>query len=334
MNSVVWYERETVTGGTRRWSYDRNGNVARFVEATVALHTFDYDSWNSSGSDHRSSWRSDTNSPTRPKKRCRPWSIQEERRANIANDLKDRLIEVRRQRCGQERYKYDGRTGSSRRPTVSGWRSRQSTRVLRSSNPSAASHPERSSRSSNDKQGRYVAATTSVGAVEFAYDDFGNRILDQRDGTVWLSMPSTGSDDLPAALSSPRFTTEYRRRNMASLWLLTRWTEPNDHTSRSRPRAAAALQWNSRCQPVLGRRSVSGSGVVERTASHAAANGPPTSNSADGDLTRADYSDIGSFSLATTPRAAWLAWSLLEMPQRALNTTGPATSSSSRMPIK
>jgi RHS repeat-associated protein len=168
-------------GDLRRWVYDANGNIAKFVDFDGGVWTYGYRSWNH--------------------------LVQEVNPLGIANhidydlqenvtrfvdgggtvseysyDLKDQLIEVRRH--GQVRESYDRdingnlvfKRAADGRNLVElkyGPSNLLVKRILASGDTHTYQY---------DPQGRYLAANTQRHSVTFKYDVFGNRCLEKCNG--------------------------------------------------------------------------------------------------------------------------------------------------------
>lgn len=168
-------------GGSRRWMYDGNGNLTKFVDFDQRTWTYEYSSWNLRVRE------------TDPLGHAviRRFDAQENLTAFVdpggtvseyAYDLKDQLIEVRRAGQLRERYERDP-TGNLRVKLASDgqW-------LLRIEYGPGHLPVRRELQSGDiheleyDQHGRILKASTGKHQVQYQYDALGNRVLEKRDG--------------------------------------------------------------------------------------------------------------------------------------------------------
>ncbi len=201
--------RESFPDGTsRRWTYDPNGNVTRYMDREGRVEAFEYASWNlrvmeSNPLGGRTLYRYAANRHLAAV--IDPGGTLSEYRYS----QQDRLTEVRRHAKVRETYerdpagnlilKRDGagnellnfEIGPKNLPVVS---------RLASGEVHTFAY---------DPQGRYLKAATSTFVVTFAYDDSGRRTEDLRDG---LGVTHRfGRDALEETVVLGRFRTRYER---------------------------------------------------------------------------------------------------------------------------
>jgi RHS repeat-associated protein len=197
-------------GGRRRlWAYDPNDSVEQYTDFDGAVHRYEHGSWN------------------KPVRRIDPlgnatrlrWTTQELVAeatdpggcvSQYAWDRMGRLTGVRRNGVARETYRYDAvgnliekRDGDGRSllrltPT-------EDRLVAEIELGSGGGH-----RFSYDAAGRVLRAETNGVAAEFAYDAFGNRILDQRGGRG-VAHRFRGHGNLAASTVLERFSVRCER---------------------------------------------------------------------------------------------------------------------------
>jgi RHS repeat-associated protein len=168
-------------GNSRRWMYDGNGNVTKFVDFDGGVWKYQYQSWNHLVSEtdplgltNRMEYDSQEN--------LTAFTDAGGTRSEYAYDLKDELIEVRRHGQVRERYQRDsqgnliGKYAADGRLLMRreiGAGNLLAKRILGSGEEHTYHY---------DAQGRFLAATTPRDAIEFEYDGLGNRCVEKRNG--------------------------------------------------------------------------------------------------------------------------------------------------------
>lgn len=191
-------EQRHRAGRTRHWTYDANGNLQEYVDFDGGRYTYERRSWN------LRTRETDPNGATTTLEWTRTEQVSATTdpggtRSEYSYDLKDRLIEVRRNGAVKERYRYDAgdnliakldgtdqplqeiEVGPAGLPVV---------RVLASGERQSYEY---------DEHGRYIAVATDRDRIEFAYDKFGHRAAELRNGTgvehqyanVWVPRETT-----------------------------------------------------------------------------------------------------------------------------------------------
>ncbi len=168
-------------GRKRRWLYDANGNVTKYVDFDGGVWSYEFSSWN-----HLVRETNPLGSSTQME-----YDSQENltlfqdaggTRSEYAYDLKDSLVEVRRHGQIRERYQRDAegnllaKFASDGRQLLSleyGPGNLLMKRTLASGDEHTYAY---------DPNGRYLAANTKKDAVKFGYDALGNRIVDKCNG--------------------------------------------------------------------------------------------------------------------------------------------------------
>lgn len=174
-------EQRNGAGQSRRWGYDANGNVVEYVDFDGGRYTYERHSWNLRTRD------TDPNGAAM----LFEWTRTEQisaitdpggSRSEYRYDRKDRLIEVRRHGGVKERYRYDpadhliAKLDGADQPIQEielGPAGLPSVRVLASGERHVYEY---------DEHGRYIAAAADRDRVQFAYDKFGHRVAELRNG--------------------------------------------------------------------------------------------------------------------------------------------------------
>jgi RHS repeat-associated protein len=170
------------SGAVRSWRYDANGNVTRIRDFSGAVCAYDYASWNLPVRRRDASGASVNATYT--------WA---EKVASITDgggvtheyeyDLRSQVTAVRRYGKLQETYEYDLAGNFIRKRDGSGKLMLRfeilpgnliGTRELASGDMQKFQY---------DGEGRVVKAANQAAQIEFAYDEMGRRVLDQRDGS-------------------------------------------------------------------------------------------------------------------------------------------------------
>ncbi len=168
-------------GNSRRWMYDGNGNVTKFVDFDGGAWKYQYQSWNQLVSEtnplgltNRMEYDSQEN--------LTAFIDAGGTRSEYAYDLKDELVEVRRHGQLRERYQRDsegnlvGKYAADGRLLMLreiGAGNLLTKRVLSSGEQQTYAY---------DEQGRFLNANTNKDSIEFEYDALGNRSLEKCNG--------------------------------------------------------------------------------------------------------------------------------------------------------
>ncbi|QDV26400.1 RHS repeat-associated core domain-containing protein [Aureliella helgolandensis] len=168
-------------GNSRRWMYDGNGNVTKFVDFDGGAWKYQYQSWNHLVSEvnplgltNRMEYDSQEN--------LTAFIDAGGTRSEYAYDLKDELVEVRRHGQLRERYQRDSAGNLVGKYAADG-------RLLMLREIGAGNLLTKRALSSGeqqtyayDEQGRFLNANTNKDAIEFEYDALGNRSVEKRNG--------------------------------------------------------------------------------------------------------------------------------------------------------
>jgi RHS repeat-associated protein len=199
----------------RRWLYDEGGNTRRFHDHDGGVHEYRYSSW-----DLRDLHSDPTGATTRytytATTRLASVTDPGGTRSEYTFDLKDRLVEVRRNGEVRDRYGYDAAMNMVEKIDGNGdWLLRlevgaEGVRTARHL-ASGGTH-----RFEYDELGRYAKVATDDFEVAFAYDEFGHRVADQRDGRgVEHGFAAPGSLERTTVLG--RFVIGYEREEDGTL---------------------------------------------------------------------------------------------------------------------
>jgi RHS repeat-associated protein len=172
---------ETPAGRARRYVYDPNGNLHRFTDFDGSERIFRFRGWNQMSSCTDALQRSVRYQYTSTE-RISAITDRGGSTSEYAYDLRDRLVEVRRHGVVKERYRYDDADqlveklnglGESVVSYEIGSGNRKAARHLRSGENHFFEY---------DEHGRFRSVSTDDLAVGFAYDEWGNRVEDKRNG--------------------------------------------------------------------------------------------------------------------------------------------------------
>lgn len=168
-------------GRKRRWMYDGNGNVTKYVDFDGGIWNYEFSSWN-----HLVRETNPLGFATQME-----YDSQENltlfqdaggTRSEYAYDLKDALVEVRRHGQIREHYQRDAEGNLIAKFASDGrqllWLEYGPGNLLMKR--TFASGDEHTF--AYDPNGRYLAANTKKDAVEFGYDILGNRVIDKCNG--------------------------------------------------------------------------------------------------------------------------------------------------------
>ncbi len=165
----------------RRWTYDPNGNIQRFVDRDGSQYQFEYTSWNLLKHSIDPLGRRISfayNSSEKITSLRDPGGTE----SQYCYDLKDRLIEIRRHATLKEKYVYDLADNLIEKIDAEG--QTLLSFEIGSGNLKKARHLASGENHyfEYDALGRFKEIRTDDHRIQFEYDDWGNRIQDERDG--------------------------------------------------------------------------------------------------------------------------------------------------------
>jgi len=218
---------ERKDGKARRWAYDLNGYHRWFTDLDGKTRRFEYASWN-----HLQREIDPLGSVTEfgytKSEQVASMVDPLGTRHDYGYDKKDRLVEVRRHGKVRERYKYDAadnlieKADGQGKPLLTfaiGPANLLGQRRLASGDVQHFEHT---------KEGRLAKAKNRAGTATFAYNAFGHRIVDERDGKGVRHR--FASDQLADTTVFGRFTTRYIRADATTRIIL----DPAGQTQRLR----------------------------------------------------------------------------------------------------
>jgi RHS repeat-associated protein len=205
-------------GSSRRRLYDSNGNLHRITDRDGSQYTYEHSSWN---------LRTEFVDPlgaavTLKHTATEKLSSLTDRGGAVSEyeyDLKDRLIRIRRHNLVKEEYRYDAadnlieKLDGEKQPLLTfeiGPGNLRKTRQLASGGVHAFEY---------DKKGRMLSAATDDAAVVFAYDEFGQRVKDERNG-LGVAHGYAGASQLAQITYLGRFTVQYKRDRNGTMTVL------------------------------------------------------------------------------------------------------------------
>jgi RHS repeat-associated protein len=168
-------------GAQRTWGYDANGNVRRFTDFDGRTYRSDHASWNHRVAETDPLGRTVQLAYSKTEKLAAvvdPGGT----RSEYVYDAKDRLVEVRRAGGPRDYYAYDLEDRLVEKRDAFG------QPLLALSYDRSGRLAERRLTSGDvqrfqyDRAGRYLEAASAAGTVAFAYDAWGHRTRDARDG--------------------------------------------------------------------------------------------------------------------------------------------------------
>jgi RHS repeat-associated protein len=202
-------------GRTRHWSYDPSGNVCEFTDFDGRQWSYDLASWhlrlaetNPLGATERFAY----NSAARIVAFTDPGGTVSE----YAYDLKDQLVEVRRHGVVRDRYTRDAAGNLIAKHAADG-RLMLELKIGPGNLPvkrTLASGDEHTFR--YDKAGRPLQADTRKDSVEFAYDGFGNAVVEMRNG-LGVTQRFQGGCKPAQSVCFGRFAVRYEWRGERTL---------------------------------------------------------------------------------------------------------------------
>jgi RHS repeat-associated protein len=202
------FQQANQQGNVRRWVYDANGNIAKFVDFDNGVWKYGYRSWN-----HLVEKVNPLGIATRMEYDSRENVTQfidgGGTRSEYAYDLNDQLTEVRRHGQLRESYQRDSagnliaKFASDGRKLLDleyGVGSLLTKRILSSGDEHTYSY---------DPNGRYMSAKTSNDSVEFKYDPAGNRCMEKRNG-IGVEHVFRGWRKVEKCVWLDRFNVQYK----------------------------------------------------------------------------------------------------------------------------
>jgi RHS repeat-associated protein len=211
--------REKGPAGTfRRRVYDANGSLQRLTDCDGSAYNYQHASWNLRVQRIDPLGRAETFSYTNTEKLA-AFNDRGGTTSEYDYDLKDQLIRVRRHGVVREEYRYDNSGNLIEKLDGSG--KKLLAFEIGPGNVPLARHLDGGQTHSfaYDKQGRIVSAVTAEGEVQAAYDSFGNRIRDQRDG-IGITHLHTGPQSLAKTVYFGRFQVQYLRTRHGALTIV------------------------------------------------------------------------------------------------------------------
>lgn len=208
--------KETDYKGTaRQWLYDAGGNTVRFRDRDGSTYDYEYGSWdlclrelNPLG--HAVTYRySKTGKMTQIKDPGGAFS-------EYIYDHKDRLIELRRHGVSKEQYRYDDADNLIEK--LDGEGNTLFSCIIGEHNLTAERHLASGEihRFTYTGRGFYAAVAAAEHEVVFDYDNYKNRVQDERDG-LGVRCEFSGPRELRSSTVFGRFTTRYSRDENGSL---------------------------------------------------------------------------------------------------------------------
>jgi RHS repeat-associated protein len=203
------------SGRLRHWRYDASGNLAQHTDFDGGKWAYEYGSWhfllgetNPLGAAVRFSYT--------PQGEMASCTDAGGTRSEYVYDLKDQLIEVRRHGAVRDKYTRDAAGNLLAKYSGDG-------RPLLRFEIGPGNLPIKRTLSSGDehtfeydKSGRYLIAATKRDTLEFAYDAFGNRSKEKRNGQG-VEQRFSGWHILTESVFFSRFAVRHRRQTDGTL---------------------------------------------------------------------------------------------------------------------
>ncbi len=166
----------------RRWNYDANGNIHRFIDRDGSQYQFEYSSWNLLKHSIDPLGRRISfayNSTEKITSLIDPGGTESKYRY----DFKDRLVEIHRHGVLKEKYEYDQADNLIEKKDSEGH-----TLLSFEIGPGNLKKARHLASGENhyfeyDSLGRFKEIRTDDHVIQFEYDNWGNRIRDERDGS-------------------------------------------------------------------------------------------------------------------------------------------------------
>ena len=220
----------------RQWTYDASGNLAQHTDFDGGKWTYEYGSWhflreltNPTGARVKYSYTTEG--------KVAAFTDAGGTRSEYTYDLKDQLIEVRRHGKLRDRYTRDAAGNLILKQASDG-------RLLLQVEFGPGNFPIKRTLASGDehhfeydKAGRRLRSATKKDAVEFAYDRFGNRTTDKRNGQG-VRHRFDGLHVLAGSLFFRRFELRYQRLPDGTLLI----TDPGGKKHRVKIRAHGIIE--------------------------------------------------------------------------------------------
>jgi RHS repeat-associated protein len=204
-----WLIKETgESGEPRRWVYDAAGNIHRYHDHDGSTYIYERVSWNLRSREINPLGHAVSYAYTKAEKLA---SVTDAggTKSEYVYDLKGRLAQVRRHGRLKEEYQYDEADNliaklDGRRKQILGFEigphNLEAARRLASGENHYFSYTRR---------GYYKSVATDDFKVDFAYDQFGNRVRDKRDG-LGVEHRFSGYRRLAGTIVLNRFKVRYR----------------------------------------------------------------------------------------------------------------------------
>jgi YD repeat-containing protein len=195
-------------GATQGWRYDAGGNVVRYRDRNGQVWQYEYRSWDLLSREITPSGRSCQYAFT-PRELLASTTDGGGSLSEFRYDLTGRLAAITRDQVEHERYEYD-RTGHTMQKLDGQGRLLATVEADEHGLPRVVQYADGMRCAfTYDALGRCVAAKQGECAIELAYDDLGNRVLDARDGKGIAH--EFDCYDVTKTTVLDRFVTQYRR---------------------------------------------------------------------------------------------------------------------------
>ncbi|MFO1434507.1 MAG: RHS repeat-associated core domain-containing protein [Candidatus Competibacteraceae bacterium] len=202
-------------GRERQWRYDPSGNLAEYIDFDGGKWTYEHGLWH---------FQTSYTNPLEAEVRFSYTSAGEVAsctdaggtRSEYRYDLKDKLVEVRRHGVVRETYVRDAVGNLIAKHASDG---RELLRLEIGPGNLPLKRILTSGDEHNlecDKSGRYLVVATKKDLVQFAYDAFGNRVLDKRN-SLGVAHRFSGLNAPAESVFFERFTVRYEWRDSSRL---------------------------------------------------------------------------------------------------------------------